>query len=604
MVDHLYVFSLDAEAVDGFELLKFDSLTSIVSSQVNDSHEKAVAKSQSSSKNQLECSVCRCDFGQSASREYVVTHYKSDLHRLNLKRALSGLDPLTEAAFEDILERQSLESISGSEESSDNENDEEYRLPTVFEKLTTTDVLNVDNESLVSHMNTKSPFLLLKSPLLPETQAFGAYKALFDSQALSSGAIVEAISAMNTPDSRTGISVLLMIGGGHFAGAVVSHEQTKSKGNLKNHRESMEAQRVIVLDLKTFHRYTTRRKQGGSQSASDNARGKANSAGSSIRRYNEEALKKEVHELLLSWKEHIAKALHIFIRATGTASRKILVGYEGAEIKSSDRRVKSFPFTTNRATLSEVKRAWVKLTHLEPLDLPRAKKSVEKKTPSNAIPLENIPEPAIIPQSDLQTKELIGLLRKSKAPFLINFLRKSGIDSNFRFTPTSQYSSTPTPLHFAASQGLQHMVKVLLGHLKADPTVLNHSGKTPAQLASSELITSTFQVCRHNLGEDYIDWDAAHVGPPKTAEEAAKETEEVKKRSQQESFRVLQEEMAKKTELELKQSSFSSGGRLGGGKVLTQVSDTSGLTEQQKMRFMREQRARAAMARMSANSHS
>lgn len=598
--DNLYIFGLSPQVIEGFELLEFDSLTSIVSSSV----EKPVSQNETStSRSQRECMACRTNFEQSATPDELRSHYKSDLHRLNLKRSLNGLDPLTENAFEQLVETQSMESISGSEGTSDEEESDIERLPTVFEKLATAGspvVDAVEEERLVSHMNTKLPFLLLKTPLLLSEQAFGTYKALFSLQTLQSGAVVDALRQMNTERSQSGISVLLMIGGGHFAGAVISHQLTKGKGNPKNHKESMEAQRVVVLDLKTFHRYTTRRKQGGSQSASDNAHGKANSAGSSIRRYNEEALRKEVQELLLSWKEHIDKAEHIFIRATGAASRKILVGYEGSEIKLNDDRLRLFPFTTKRATLAEVKSAWVKLTYLVPLDLPKTK-SLPKKKPAptlNTPSSQGTPEPAAVSETDVHTKEIIGLLRKSKAPFLINYLRKNNLGSDFQFTPQSQYGHTPTALHYASSQGLQHMVKVLLVNLKADPTIRNQHSKVAAQLANSEQVGSMFQVCRHTLGEDYCDWSAAHVGAPKTMEEVSKEAEQAQQRVQQETAQAIKDELAKKTELELKKPTFASGGRLGGERVLTNVSDTSGMTEQQKLRFMREQRARAAMARM------
>src|SRR5208282_1532244 len=91
---------------------------------------------------------------------------------------------------------------------------------------------------------------------------------------------------------------LCMIGGGHFAAMVVSlapkQMRSSSAGPL--------ACEATVLAHKTFHRYTTRRKQGGAQSANDSAKGAAHSAGSSLRRYNEAALTDEVRLLLQDWK--------------------------------------------------------------------------------------------------------------------------------------------------------------------------------------------------------------------------------------------------------------------------------------------------------------
>lgn len=68
-------------------------------------------------------------------------------------------------------------------------------------------------------------------------------------------------------------------GGGHFAAAVFEN------GHITHH--------------KTFHSYTVRAKQGGSQSTKDNRSGSfAKSAGASLRRYNEQTLiqvKQTVH---------------------------------------------------------------------------------------------------------------------------------------------------------------------------------------------------------------------------------------------------------------------------------------------------------------------
>ena len=74
---------------------------------------------------------------------------------------------------------------------------------------------------------------------------------------------------------------------------------------------------------KTFHRYTTRRKQGGAQSSNDKSKGKANSAGAGIRRYNEQALDEEIQELLKDWKSFILNSSRVFIRAPVNSKAKL-----------------------------------------------------------------------------------------------------------------------------------------------------------------------------------------------------------------------------------------------------------------------------------------
>lgn len=63
-----------------------------------------------------------------------------------------------------------------------------------------------------------------------------------------------------------------MLGGGHFAGAVFNY--------------------LTPVVHKTFHCYTVRAGQGGSQSSKDGKSGGSHpkSAGASLRRYNEQAL--------------------------------------------------------------------------------------------------------------------------------------------------------------------------------------------------------------------------------------------------------------------------------------------------------------------------
>jgi hypothetical protein len=148
-------------------------------------------------------------------------------------------------------------------------------------------------------------------------------------------------SLATSPKHRT--IALMMIGGGHFA-AIIASLTPKIQ---KNH-SSQDERQVDVIASKTFHRYTTRRKQGGAQSANDASKGNAHSAGSSLRRYNESALQKEIRELLASWKDGLDACEFVFIRATGTANRRTLFGYDGAVLRNNDPRIRGFPFTTRR----------------------------------------------------------------------------------------------------------------------------------------------------------------------------------------------------------------------------------------------------------------
>jgi ankyrin repeat and zinc finger domain-containing protein 1 len=143
------------------------------------------------------------------------------------------------------------------------------------------------------------------------------------------------------PPRRT--IALMMLGGGHFAGIIASLVPKFVKNHLGG-----EDRQVDVIASKTFHRYTTRRKQGGTQSSNDAAKGHAHSAGSALRRYNETRLEEQVRELLGEWRELLRTCEFIFIRATGSVNRRTFFGYEGAVMSRNDPRNRAFPFTTRR----------------------------------------------------------------------------------------------------------------------------------------------------------------------------------------------------------------------------------------------------------------
>ncbi|KAG1653323.1 WD repeat-containing protein 81 [Nymphon striatum] len=86
---------------------------------------------------------------------------------------------------------------------------------------------------------------------------------------------------------------IILIGGGHFAAGIFNKD--------------------IILNHKTFHRYTVRAKQGSSQNQRDmkNGGSHSKSAGASLRRYNEASLILDIQNLLSSWKDELKS-----IRAT------------------------------------------------------------------------------------------------------------------------------------------------------------------------------------------------------------------------------------------------------------------------------------------------
>lgn len=609
--DALYVFLLSKEISLSLEPVYFDSLTQ------QEVSGDLLTEANLSARDR-EANVSLPDPGKVVDpgvRD--MSYYKSDLHRYNLKRNANGRRPLTEEEFELLIEEQSIESLSGSDAESDNSDNgeqtepdntsKEQKLQSLMRKMDVSGEDGEDSEATVSFLNTRSPFINFKSSLLPPNKVFGLYKCFLADQEID-GYPLQAIQRLSGADSRK-TSALLMIGGGHFAGAIISHVAKNIKGNAQNGKENRFEQKVDIVCSKSFHRYTTRRKQGGSQSASDNAHGKANSAGSSIRRHNEQALIKEVRELMQEWSGRLKNCVNVFIRANGPANRRILVGYEGAVLQNNDSRIKSFPFTTKRATTTELKRAWVELSYLNVMDIPKLSERAQKKLDlakeraeaASTASAKSQPQAIEKNLSDILTSELIALLKKQKAPKLISFIKQNDLNpSSFLLTPELKHYNTPTMLHYAAANDLSHMIQVLLINLKADPITPNDSGKTAYQVASAEG-KRVFRISRHKLGESAFDWTKSGVDSPKSKEEYDQEDAAENLRLATEKQQMIETELAKKTEIELRKPQYSSGGKLGSATPSIGLNSLAGLSDSQKMRIMREQRARAAEARLKSS---
>ncbi|KAI4243178.1 MAG: hypothetical protein LQ352_007080, partial [Teloschistes flavicans] len=288
-----------------------------------------------------------------------------------------------------------------------------------------------------------------------------------------------------------------------------------------------EERQATVIAHKTFHRYTTRRKQGGSQSSNDSAKGAAHSAGASIRRHNEAALESEIRALLTEWRGFIDKSQLIFVRATGSANRRTLFGpYDGQVLRPNDPRNRGFPFSTRRATQAELMRSFVELTRVKVSEvdeaaLAAAAAAAEKTQTSLKHPTSHKVKPAPSqpsPEQELalhHTAQLQALIRRSKAPALLSYLSSNHLPGTFVFQPPDEKSNhhSPTLLHLAASTNAPPVVNALLTRAQADPTAANADGKVAFDLAGDRNTRDAFRVARHEMGEEAWDWKAAHVPP-------------------------------------------------------------------------------------------
>lgn len=589
---------------------------------------------------------------------------RSDIHGYNLKQKMRGRKPVDEAEFERLV-GQLDESISGSD-TSDSEDDEDGELGNAKSKDTTLSAL-LKRQAKVTDGDAedapvkkrkkdagKPPMIWFDSPKLPKNTSVGIYRAILPAdEEDGEGTLVKSIqnkqlaakpppnphAKQQSEEQDGGVALpasmvqkdtsasgphyfLCMIGGGHFAGMLVSLTPKLVK------KAGVEDRSATVVAHKTFHRYTTRRKQGGSQSANDNSKGNAHSAGSSIRRYNEAALEQEVRDLLTEWKPWIDSSERIFVRATGSTNRRTLFGpYDGQVLSVKDTRLRGFPFNTRRATQSELMKAFVELTRVkvrtideaaiaqqaEEAAAAAAKAQAQAQAQANAkASAAKASKPSKQDEeATLHTTQLQALIRRSKAPGLISYIQSNALSPDFRFFPAEQNHHAPTPLHLAASSNSPACVSALLTKAGSDPTLPNGDAKPPFDLAGDRATRDAFRLARSALGETKWPWDGANVPAPLSQSEAdARSSREKEEKAAEEAAekqrRERETEKLRKADAERVEQGREK--KFGAGRTLVQkpaltaeerrMEDARGMTDEMRFRLERERRARAAEERI------
>ena len=487
----------------------------------------------------------------------------------------------------------------------------------------------------------RPPLLWFSTPTLPPNIYLGIYRAIFTNpeqenqknivdtirkKQLAAESALKPRSETNNGDTlpigyKSPHVFLCMIGGGHFAAMIVSlvprYTRSPAAGPL--------IREATILAHKTFHRYTTRRKQGGAQSANDSAKGAAHSAGSSLRRYNEAALTDEVRLLLSDWRGMIDTSELLFVRASGNTNRKTLFGpYDGQVLRQNDTRLRGFPFSTRRATQHELMRSFIELTRVKVREINEAAIAADpaatEEARKQALLLRNPKEKSYVSlqrseeeeTAILHTSQLQALIRRSKLPALLLYLKTNDLSADFRFYPqdSQQNYHASTPLHLAASINSPTLVSGLLLKASANPLLLNGDGKPPYDLAGDRMTRDAFRVARSLLGEHLWQWDVGHIpsaiDKSQADERDARERQEVMQR-EEERRRAETDKLSREGPKVLDSVPLGKAAGKGRALVLGQLQKTAqekreeevrGLTPEMRTRLERERRARAAEERI------
>ncbi|KAM8934025.1 tRNA endonuclease ANKZF1 [Pelodytes ibericus] len=272
----------------------------------------------------LSCSSCQCAFD---SRDEQKEHYTLDWHRFNLKRRIKGTAPLSSEDFQEKTRAGDVSSISGSDSESSEDDDDDLER-------------SMDPDPIPGQSSRSQRCLFRNN----QGQLLSVYRCVLGESKDTDVESEQLLNCLKVMQEQP-VFLVLMAGGGHFAGAVFKGKE--------------------VLKHKTFHRYTVRAKRGTSQAMHDaqNRSHMAKSAGAALRRYNQAALITDITNLLQSWAEHVNEAQGIFLR-TPRSDRTLFLG-RNSPIPRNDPRVHGIPFITRRATFKEVQRVHAMLFTLQ-----------------------------------------------------------------------------------------------------------------------------------------------------------------------------------------------------------------------------------------------
>ncbi|KIY70796.1 hypothetical protein CYLTODRAFT_391554 [Cylindrobasidium torrendii FP15055 ss-10] len=571
------------------------------------------------------CNICNGAVFQDTEEQR--SHYRSDWHRYNVKTRLNGHAAVSEADFAKLVDTLD-DSLSGSESSSDESDDSDAVNALVSKNKRAARPNSPEEEARAAPVTALTWF---HSP--PSTQ-IGIYRMVFP--AGQTDYLRELKAMQSSPTERTW--ALFMTAGGHFAGAIVRvaiADDEKVASSTLTGKKSQKGPKpeIEVLRHKTFHRYTTRRKQGGSQGTNDNAKTKAVSAGAMLRRYGEMALRDDIRGLIEEWKDDIGDVERIWIRAS-VPNRKIFMDYEGSAISKTDSRLRTFPFPTRRPTQAELTRCLnelvrVKVSHLTEdalreqdeaylASLPKPK-AIPTPAPAPVVK-EKDKAPVLSKEEELlrdRWERLLEMLHKGKVDAIRSFWEKygqglGGVDTTIPDWAGERYG---TLLQVAAAADQEDIVRWLLEEARANPTLEVTSQqdgtaepsirRTAYDLSASRNIRDTF---RRVAGEhtDWWDWFGAGKIPSALSKEMEEEREEKKKtRRKGLKDKLKEREKEKKTvtiaepestPVRTPKAATSGPQKLGGGSGAAEA--VMGLTPEMRARIERERRARAAEARM------
>ncbi|RHY50336.1 hypothetical protein DYB38_005771 [Aphanomyces astaci] len=429
----------------------------------------------------LTCGTCRLEFSDVKSQQ---AHFKSDFHVYNLKRKSKGLECVSEDDFSAFLASSQARRRRSVDAGNETEDDAPHPLDI---SLSSDD----DDDDETNVLTAKEPL----QAFTDSTVVYKVYNAAFStwSDKIKGPwvASMDMLQALTQPSSTFQWAVLLFRAG-RFAGAVFRKDK--------------------VLVHKAFQRYTTRRKQGGSQSAHDASSGKAKSAGAQLRRYNEVALQQDMVDLMQSWATELRGCDRIFLGSAKTSRGHF---FDKTGLSAADPRLRLVPFGTLRPTYDEVVcrvRAVLGSVHFSPY---RASEFEAKPKPISASVThrrpKHVPDATPSPVDEEERSENVPLPPPPPTPELIQAVESGEVASltallaNVDVNAQHTDGSARTALHVAVQLNQIAATEVLLQH-GASPCALDDRQRVPYVLTTSKEMRNVFRRFRADAPDrwDYV----------------------------------------------------------------------------------------------------
>lgn len=445
------------------------------------------------------CNTCKTEFESLQDQR---SHFKSDVHRFNVKLTIAGKDIVKEEDFDELtsdsLRDYDVSSISGSEDEAD-------KLACRHDPCG--DSVQSVRTKLFIRLQSGERVSLWKCLMLNESESV-SYEteksfSVNNEGCLSVSEVIERLKSLTyEPRDSTHFRVVLLASGGHFAGSVFD-------GNL-------------VVANKTFHRYVVRAKAGKKQSSKDASGKAANSAGAALRRYNELALKKDLQELLASWKPYFDASICVFIYAPST-NRQLLFNGDKSYFSHQCCTIQNIPLAVRRPTFKETQRVYKQLTQVA-YEVDEKDISLGTCESSRVNSISNC-DPS-------SSKEDLADKLDLKETFEASSSCKQYFEQCMSSESESEVTGITTSLHEAAQSGIAQKVLELLEQ-GLDPCIKDEKGRTPYMLSSEKEVRNTFRRFMAS-NPDKWDWHAAKVPSALTKEmeesQAAKQAEKDAKR--------------------------------------------------------------------------